>query len=56
MAQQAVPERQARPAPEGPYLSTELDWLEQHQDELEARRVLLEPRPPAAEAGDVSVR
>ena len=37
MAQETVPERQARPTPEGTYRSAELDWLEQHQDELEAR-------------------
>ncbi len=37
MAQETVAERQARPAPEGTYRSAELDWLEQHQDELAAR-------------------
>ncbi len=36
MAQKTVSGRQASPAPEGIYRSTELDWLGQHQDELEA--------------------
>lgn len=37
MAQETVAERQAQPTPEGTYRSVELDWLEQHQDELAAR-------------------
>ena len=37
MAQETAPERQASPAPEGIYRAAELDWLEQHQDELAVR-------------------
>ncbi len=37
MARKTVLERQAGPAPEGTYRSMELDWLERHQEELEAR-------------------
>ena len=37
MAGKTVPARPAWPSPEGTYRSVELDWLEQHQDELDAR-------------------